>query len=88
VAYVSDTSAALKQVDREGARFQQVEGVVAQVRRSPLGVVLCMGPFNCPEAQSLRQSHPMRRKPPWARSAHSRTDAVDSCDLFMASGGV
>jgi glyceraldehyde-3-phosphate dehydrogenase (NADP+) len=48
VVYIRDTIAALKDLDHGGARFQQVEGVVAQVRRSPLGVVLCMGPFNYP----------------------------------------
>ena len=71
VAYVSDTIAALKQVDREGARFQQVEGVVAQVRRSPLGVVLCMGPFNYPLNETfttlipaLIMGNPVIFKPP------------------------
>jgi glyceraldehyde-3-phosphate dehydrogenase (NADP+) len=48
VAYVRDTLAAVKELDRAGSRFQQVEGIVAQVRRAPLGVTLCMGPFNYP----------------------------------------
>jgi glyceraldehyde-3-phosphate dehydrogenase (NADP+) len=48
VAYVKDTLAALKEQDRTNARFQIEEGVLAQVRRSPLGVVLCMGPYNYP----------------------------------------
>lgn len=38
------------------------------------------------EAQLLRQSQPMHIKPPRARAEDSRTDTVDSCDLFMASG--
>ena len=48
VAYIRDTLAAVKELDRAGSRFQQVEGIVAQVRRAPLGVTLCMGPFNYP----------------------------------------
>jgi glyceraldehyde-3-phosphate dehydrogenase (NADP+) len=35
-------------IDRESSRFEIEQGIVAQVRRSPLGVVLCMGPFNYP----------------------------------------
>ncbi|RYG50573.1 MAG: aldehyde dehydrogenase family protein, partial [Chitinophagaceae bacterium] len=37
-----------KNMDREGARFQKSEGVHAMVRRGPLGVVLCLGPYNYP----------------------------------------
>jgi glyceraldehyde-3-phosphate dehydrogenase (NADP+) len=48
VAYIEDTAAALKDLDRASSRFQVEEGVISQVRRSPLGVVLCMGPFNYP----------------------------------------
>ena len=48
VAYVRDTLAAAKELDRASSRFQQVEGIVAQVRRAPLGVTLCMGPYNYP----------------------------------------
>ncbi|RCH53812.1 NADP-dependent glyceraldehyde-3-phosphate dehydrogenase [Mucilaginibacter hurinus] len=48
VEYMLATIEALKDIDRQGSRFEIEEGVVAQVRRSPLGVVLCMGPFNYP----------------------------------------
>ena len=48
VQYVVDTVEALKEVDRAGARFSSNSGVLAHIRRSPLGVVLCMGPFNYP----------------------------------------
>lgn len=48
VTYVRDTLAAVKELDRAGSRFQQVDGIVAQVRRAPLGVTLCMGPYNYP----------------------------------------
>ncbi len=48
VDYINMTIDALKDIDRESSRFEIAEGVVAQTRRSPLGVVLCMGPFNYP----------------------------------------
>ncbi|MBS7565622.1 NADP-dependent glyceraldehyde-3-phosphate dehydrogenase [Mucilaginibacter sp. Bleaf8] len=48
VEYITLTIDALKDIDRESSRFTMAEGVVAQIRRSPLGVVLCMGPFNYP----------------------------------------
>ncbi|MCK6551589.1 NADP-dependent glyceraldehyde-3-phosphate dehydrogenase [Myxococcota bacterium] len=48
VAYVEDTIEALKELDRTSSRFVLQEGFIAQIRRSPLGVVLCMGPFNYP----------------------------------------
>lgn len=46
--YIDDTIAALKELDRTAARFTVTGGFVGQIRRSPLGVVLCMGPFNYP----------------------------------------
>lgn len=48
VKYIYDTIDALKVLDRSGSRFIIEEGVIGQIRRSPLGVVLCMGPFNYP----------------------------------------
>ncbi len=48
VKYIYDTIDALKVLDRAGSRFIVEEGVIGQIRRSPLGVVLCMGPFNYP----------------------------------------
>ena len=48
VTYILDTVQALKELDRNSSRFTIEQGVVAQIRRSPLGVVLCMGPFNYP----------------------------------------
>jgi glyceraldehyde-3-phosphate dehydrogenase (NADP+) len=46
--YILDTIDALKELDRDNSRFTIAQGVIAQVRRAPLGVVLCMGPFNYP----------------------------------------
>jgi acyl-CoA reductase-like NAD-dependent aldehyde dehydrogenase len=48
VEYIYATIDALKDVDRDSSRFVIEQGIVAQIRRSPLGVVLCMGPFNYP----------------------------------------
>ncbi|MBD0258034.1 MAG: aldehyde dehydrogenase family protein, partial [Cytophagales bacterium] len=48
VEYIYDTIDALKDVDRASSRFVIEQGIVGQIRRSPLGVVLCMGPFNYP----------------------------------------
>jgi glyceraldehyde-3-phosphate dehydrogenase (NADP+) len=48
VEYIRKTIEALKDTDRTGSRFSLDGGVIAQVRRAPLGVVLSMGPFNYP----------------------------------------
>ncbi|GAB3162472.1 NADP-dependent glyceraldehyde-3-phosphate dehydrogenase [Telluribacter humicola] len=48
IEYINLTIDALKDIDRQSSRFEMAEGIVAQIRRSPLGVVLCMGPFNYP----------------------------------------
>ncbi|WP_321416552.1 NADP-dependent glyceraldehyde-3-phosphate dehydrogenase [uncultured Desulfobacter sp.] len=48
IQYINDTLAALKDLDRTSSRFSMEEGIIGQIRRAPLGVVLCMGPFNYP----------------------------------------
>ncbi len=48
IQYVNDTLAALKDLDRISSRFTIQEGIIGQIRRAPMGVVLCMGPFNYP----------------------------------------
>ncbi|SKD04530.1 glyceraldehyde-3-phosphate dehydrogenase (NADP+) [Burkholderia sp. CF099] len=48
VEYISATVEALKDLDNGNSRFQIVEGTIAQIRRAPLGVALCMGPYNYP----------------------------------------
>ena len=48
VKYIQDTIDALKDMDRAGSRFRIEEGIIGQIRRAPLGVVLAMGPFNYP----------------------------------------
>ncbi|MEI8345898.1 MAG: NADP-dependent glyceraldehyde-3-phosphate dehydrogenase [Pseudomonadota bacterium] len=48
VIYIEDTINALKALDRDASRFAIKSQIIAQVRRAPLGVVLCMGPYNYP----------------------------------------
>lgn len=48
VEYIVDTIEALKNLDRNSSRFEVRQQIIAQIRRAPLGVVLCMGPFNYP----------------------------------------
>ena len=48
VSYMQDTIEALKEQDNSNSRFTIAEGTIGQIRRAPLGVVLCMGPYNYP----------------------------------------
>jgi glyceraldehyde-3-phosphate dehydrogenase (NADP+) len=48
VEYIMDTIDALKDLDRVSSRFTIQKGIIGQIRRAPLGVVLCMGPYNYP----------------------------------------
>jgi glyceraldehyde-3-phosphate dehydrogenase (NADP+) len=48
VDYIRDSIDALKELDRASSRFVISDGIIGQIRRAPLGVVLCMGPFNYP----------------------------------------
>ncbi len=48
VEYIRNTIDALKDLDRASSRFVIEQGIIGQIRRGPLGVVLCMGPFNYP----------------------------------------
>lgn len=48
VDYIYDTIDDYKQLDRNAAKFHKNSGVYAHIRRGPLGVVLCLGPYNYP----------------------------------------
>ena len=48
VEYIRATIEALKEQDNANSRFLVVDGTIGQIRRTPLGVVLCMGPYNYP----------------------------------------
>jgi glyceraldehyde-3-phosphate dehydrogenase (NADP+) len=46
--YIRATIDAVKELDRVSSRFVIEQDIAAQIRRSPLGVTLCMGPYNYP----------------------------------------
>jgi glyceraldehyde-3-phosphate dehydrogenase (NADP+) len=48
VEYIYDTVEEYKKVNRDSAHFTKSQGVNAMVRRGPIGVVLCLGPYNYP----------------------------------------
>jgi glyceraldehyde-3-phosphate dehydrogenase (NADP+) len=48
VDYIKDTIDSLKTLDRKNSQLEVESGIYAQVKRTPLGVTLCMGPFNYP----------------------------------------
>ncbi len=48
VDYIEDSIQALKQIDRGASGFSVEKGFFAQIRRSPFGPTLCMGPYNYP----------------------------------------
>jgi len=48
IEYIYDTIEDYKQMDRDSSKFEKHSGVHAHIRRGPLGVVLCLGPYNYP----------------------------------------
>ena len=48
VDYIYDTIEAYKEIDRKSAKFEKQSGIYAHIRRGPLGVILCLGPYNYP----------------------------------------
>ncbi len=48
IDYINETIQEYKNLDHNNARFLKSQGVNAMVRRGPLGVVLCLGPYNYP----------------------------------------
>jgi len=48
IDYIRDTVDALKELDRVSGRFVIRQHIIGQIRRAPLGVVVCMGPYNYP----------------------------------------
>ncbi|WP_224483017.1 NADP-dependent glyceraldehyde-3-phosphate dehydrogenase [Robertkochia aurantiaca] len=48
VEYIYDTIEEYKQLDRDSANFKKRDGIYAHIRRGPLGIVLCLGPYNYP----------------------------------------
>lgn len=58
VDYIVDTISALKDADRHSTRFVHEQGIMGQVRRVPLGVALCMGPYNYPLNETFSTMFP------------------------------
>lgn len=48
VEYIIDTIDALKNLDRDSSRIEKKNEIYAQIRRGPLGITVCMGPYNYP----------------------------------------
>jgi glyceraldehyde-3-phosphate dehydrogenase (NADP+) len=48
IIYIQDTIKVLKDTENKSSTFTTDSGIIAQIRRAPIGVVLCMGPFNYP----------------------------------------
>ena len=48
VEYIYDTIDSYKELNSRSAHFSKVQSINAMVRRGPLGVVLCLGPYNYP----------------------------------------
>jgi glyceraldehyde-3-phosphate dehydrogenase (NADP+) len=48
VEYIYDTIDSYKELNGRSSHFSKVQGVNAMIRRGPLGVVLCLGPYNYP----------------------------------------
>ena len=53
IEYTRDTVDAVKDLDRNSSKLVIQKGIMARIRRAPLGVVLCMGPFNYPFFETL-----------------------------------
>lgn len=69
--YIQDTIGALRKLDKDSSIVQQVGEFAAQVKRCPLGITLCMGPFNYPLNETfamlipaLIMGNPVIMKPP------------------------
>jgi glyceraldehyde-3-phosphate dehydrogenase (NADP+) len=48
IEYIIETIKSYKELNARNAHFSNVQGINAMIKRSPLGVVLCLGPYNYP----------------------------------------
>jgi glyceraldehyde-3-phosphate dehydrogenase (NADP+) len=48
IEYIEDTISNLREMDQKHSEIKNHSGILAQVRRAPLGVVLCLSPYNYP----------------------------------------
>lgn len=56
--YIENTMKALEDMERKSNHFHRIENYLAQVRRTPAGVMLCMGPFNYPLNETFAMAIP------------------------------
>jgi Aldehyde dehydrogenase family len=76
IEYIRGTIEALKEIDRAGSRFSLADGVIAQTRRAPLGVVLSVvNPGVVPPAR-LSTSQRSFTRSPRTRSSTTRSSSV------------
>lgn len=48
IEYINDTIEEIQKLDTQQSSLESHSGINAQIKRSPLGVILCMGPYNFP----------------------------------------
>lgn len=53
VEYIEKTIEAARDIDHEASKLHVEEGIIAQIRRAPLGVTLCLSPWNYPLNETL-----------------------------------
>ncbi|MEW6584071.1 MAG: NADP-dependent glyceraldehyde-3-phosphate dehydrogenase [Nitrospirota bacterium] len=53
VECIRNTFGAVERLDRSSSQFIVEESIIGKIRRAPLGVVLCMGPYNYPLNETL-----------------------------------
>jgi len=89
VAYIRGTITALRRQERKANRTVCEQGIVGRTRRAPLGVALCMGPFNYPlyetftfVAPALLTGNTVIFKPPRYGSLIFATLLEALCDAF------
>jgi glyceraldehyde-3-phosphate dehydrogenase (NADP+) len=51
--YIRNTLDAARDMERVSSKCVIEQGIIGQIRRAPLGVVLCMGPYNYPLNETL-----------------------------------
>lgn len=48
IVYIHETIAALKKLDADNSRLEVADSTIGLIRRAPLGIAICLGPYNYP----------------------------------------
>ena len=48
IDYINDTILAFREMNNKNSKIQKHDGICAKIKRAPLGVVLCLSPYNYP----------------------------------------